>query len=514
MNLYSLSQGTLNESKMCDRHGKPRSFICLEHEEYICEKCAVEDHSLTSCQSIHISNAGRYVISKVEMGMSELKKLKSTSRSILDGKRQDDTVKTIEDAELRLDKFVDEMKKKLLKAKMSLRPFSELTRESRYKLKSIVAKKIPTGQPVRNGGDEEEVRNMVERLGEIREQCRVAKSTLYALPSYVEVEINKDFIHAMKFAGQPILLFKKGEVEEEVDVNDNQTVSSYSQTQETAYLVEKSSFVLEHCFDIVIMDEWIIATVGDSVQKRDRKRLTYRQAITIDNASFLRKIGETSEVAVLQRYVCITVLETNPNMYVLYRIAIDRPYTDICYLESIYGMPPGCPDPSPVFVGCYSKRETYLMECIELIVAKKTKFPGRPPYYTLAARTLAESGRGKQRSRFRGARSVCSFQNRFVVVGAAVGVTCIDKSGNLIWTVDMYNQVVYVMSFRTLVFVIIEGENRITTVGHSGLVITENALPPGKVAPEKFTAHDETMMVKHRNADKWSMYKLLFETME
>ena len=499
---------------MCDRHGKQLDFICLEHEDYVCESCALEDHSRTPCQSVLVANAGRYVISKLEMGMSELKKLKFTSRSILDGKRQEDTIKTIDDAELRLDKFVDEMKKKLMKAKMSLRPFSELSRESRWKLKSIVSKKIPTGPPVRNGGDEAEVRNMVERLKEIRERSRDAKAVLYDLPSYVEVEINKDFIHALKFAGNPVLLYKKGEVEEEENFNDNQTVSSYSQVQETVYLVEKTAFVLEHCFDIVIMDEWIIATVGDSVHKRDRKRLTYRQAISVNNASFLRRIGETSEVAVLQRYLCITVLETNPNMYVLFRISIDRPYSDICYLESLYGMPLGCPDPSPVFVGCYSKREAPLLDCVEIILAKKTKFPGRTPCYALAARTIAESGPGKQKARFRGARTVCSFQNRFIIVGSAIGVTCIDQSGNMIWTVDMYKQVIYIMSFRTLAFVILEGEDVITTVGLSGLVIAENVLPPGKVKPEKFCAHDETMMVKHRNADKWNMYKLLFENLE
>ena len=500
---------------MCDRHGKPLNFICIEHENYICERCAVEDHSRTPCQSVPLANAARPIVSKVELGMSELKKMKSTSRAILEGKRQDDTVKTIEDAELRLDKFVDEMKKKLLKAKMSLRPFSELTRESRLKLKSISTRKIPNGPPIREGGDDNEVRDMLERLKEIRKQTQEAKSVLYTLPSYVEVEINKDFIHTLKFSGNPVLVYKKGEIEEEELMNDNQTESAYSMTQqETVYLVEKTAFVLEHCFDIAIMDEYIIATVGDSVQKRDRKRLTYRQAISMDNASFLCKIGETSEIAVLQRYLYITVLETTPNMFIMFRITIDKPYTDICYLESLYGMPYGCPDPSPVFVGCYGRRDPPMLDFVEIILARKTKFPGRSPCYNLAAKTIAESGMGKQKSRFRGAKTVCSYQNRFVVVGASMGVTCIDKSGNLIWTVDMYKRVLHVMSFRTLIFVIIEGEDRVAIIGQSGLVIAENVLPPEKVAPENLTAHDDVLMVKHSSKDKWGMYKLMFEVLE
>ena len=501
---------------MCDRHGKPLNFICIEHEIYVCERCAVEDHSRTPCQSLPVANAAQAIVSKLEVGTSELKKLKSTSRSILDGKRQDETLKTIEDAELRLDKFVDEMKKKLMKVKMSLRPFSELTRESRMKLKSISTRKIPNGPAIRNGDEDgDEVRDMLERLKEIRKRTQEAKSVLYSLPSYVEVEISKEFIHALKFSGNPVHVYKKGEVEDEESMRDNQTESGYSiALQETVYLIEKSAFVLEHCFDIVILDEYIIATVGDSVQKRDRKRLTYRQAISMDNASFLCKIGETSEVAVLQRFLCITVLETTPNMFILFRISVDKPYTDICYLESLYGMPYGCPDPSPVFVGCYARRESPMMDCVEIILAKKTKFPGRSPCYNVASKTIAESGMGKQKSRFRGAKTVCSYQNRFVVVGASMGVTCIDKSGNLIWTVDMYKQVLHVMSFRTLIFVITEGEDRVATIGQSGLVIAENVLPPGKVAPENLTAHDDVLMVKHRYKHKWGMYKLMFEVLE
>lgn len=502
---------------MCDRHSKPLNFICIEHETFLCERCAVEDHSLTPCQSVPLTNAAQPIISKLELGTSELKKLKATSRAILEGKRQDDTLKTIEDAELRLDKFVDEMKKKLMKVKMSLRPFSELTRESRLKLKSISTRKIPNGPSVREdpGEDDDEVRDMLERLKEIRKRTQEAKSVLYTLPSYVEVEINKEFIHALKFSGNPVHVYKKGEIEDEESVNDNQTESGYSTAQqETVYLIEKTAFVLEHCFDIVILDEYIIATVGDSVQKRDRKRLTYRQAISMDNASFLCKIGETSEVAVLQRFLCITVLETTPNMFILFRISVEKPYTDICYLESLYGMPYGCPDPSPVFVGCYGRREPPMLDCVEIILAKKTKFPGRAPCFNVAAKTIAESGMGRQKSRFRGARTVCSYQNRFIVVGAAMGVTCIDKSGNLIWSVDMYKQVLHVMSFRTLIFVIIEGEDRVATIGQSGVVIAENILPPGKVAPENLTAHDDVLMVKHRNKYKWGMYKLMFEVLE
>lgn len=499
---------------MCDRHSKPLDFICIEHESYVCERCAVEDHSRTPCQSVPLSNAGRPLISKLEMGMSDLKKLKSTSRAILEGKRQDDTARTIEDAELRLDKFVDEMKKKLHKAKMSLRPFSELTRESRIKLKSIATRKILNGPPIRDGGDDDEIRDMLERLREVRKESQEAKSVLYTLPSYVEVEVNKEFIQALKFSGNPVLIYKKGEIEEEEPFSENKSESSYSVTQETVYLVEKTSFVIEHCFDIAILDEYIIATVGDSVQKRDRKRLTYRQGISMENASFLCKIGETSEVAVLQKYLCITVLETNPNMFILFRITVDKPYTDICYLESLYGMPYGCPDPSPVFVGCYGRRDPPMSDFVEIVLAKKTKFPGRSPCYNLAAKTIAEGGIGKQKSRFRGAKTVCSYQNRFVVVGASMGVTCIDKSGNLIWTVDMYKQVLHVMSFRTLIFVITEGEDRVSTVGQSGIVIAENVLPPGKLSPENLTAHDDILMVKHRTIHKWSMYKLMFEVLE
>lgn len=479
----------------------------------MCEQCATEEHSQTPCESMPLIEAAIHIAPQLEMGMSEFRKLKSVSQSILDGNRQDETLRTVNEAESLLDHYVEELKKKLQRARVSLRPFSELSREERWKLKAVATKKIPNGPVLKENPDYHEAREMATRLQEVRKHTKIAKETLNALPNYVEVSISKEFLSSLKFDGNPIVISRKGQAEEIADDLDD-SASSMTLTQETVYLIEKSSFSLEHCTEIVMMDEYIIASVGDSIQKRDRKRMSFRQAITLEGARQLCIIGETSEVSVLQKSGHITIIETLPNLTVLFRLVSDKHIVDISYLESTMG-PYGCPEQSPVFVVCYAvNRESFLTEYVDLVQAKPTKYPGKPPTFAIDARTIAESAFSKNKSRFRGIWSVSAFQHRSIIVGASKGVTCLSKTGNLIWTIDIYQQVTQVMAYRTIIFVSVKDERKIITIGKQGHVIEENILPPMDLYPERMTAYKDTLMVKHRGQYKWIIFKKMYENAE
>lgn len=498
---------------MCDRHKeKPLDHYCLEHETLVCAQCATESHAQSPCESMPLVAASKHIQAKLDIGVSELKQLKGVSQAILDGKRQDDTLNTIQEAEALLDSYIAEIKSKFQSAKSMLKPFTELSREERWKLKAVATKRIPNG-PKSMGEDFQDARDLSTRLQEVRKQAKAAKEALNSLPNYVEVSINPEFINALKFDGKPVIVTRKGQ---ETDSGDEMDDSKSSTTvgQETVYLVEKSYFSLEHCTDIVMFEDFIVCSVGNSIQKRDRKRMSFRQALTLEGAGKLCILGETTEVSVLQNGRFITIIETVPDLTILYKLMIDKHYFDISYLECTLGSGYNCPEQNPVFAVCHSQQEAFLSDFVDLIQAKPTRYPGRLPSYNIDSRTIAESQFGRNKSRFRGARSVCAFQSRNIVVGALKGVTCVAKTGVLIWTIDIYKPIVQVMAFRTLVFVCVKDERKLMTIGKEGHVISENILPPIDLYPQKLSALNDILMVKHADRFRWIIFKKMYEPME
>ena len=495
---------------MCDRHDKKElDHYCIEHEEIVCEQCATENHAQTPCQSMLLVLASKHVNAKLEAGVFEIKKLKKTSQSILDGTRLDDTMRTVHEAEEMLDTFVEKARKKIDHAKSLLRPFSELSREELWKLKTIATKKIPSEAPVRSSTtDIDEARDLVTRFQEIRKQSHMATEVLNALPSYVDVSINPDFTDLFSFDGQPVLLTRKGDVLEEDDefLDGAPTTTSL---QETVRLVEKSHFSLDHCSDIALLDDCMVVSVCDSVQKRDRKRMSFRQALTLPGAGKLCVIGATTEVSVLQKAGFITIFETDPDLRPLYRLMTEIRYYDMCYFKSTQG-DIGCPKQSPVYVVCYTNRDAFSSrssDCIDIVQAKRTKYPGRLPAFNLKSTTIADSAFGKSRSRFVGARSVSALQGRFIIIGAKNGVTCIDTTGELKWTVNTNKPINHLMTYRSLLFVCTADERNIMVIGKQGHVMEENVLPPVDIFPQKLCAYEEILMVKYMDKDKWIVFK-------
>lgn len=496
---------------MCDLHGnRELDHYCTEHEEIMCSQCATEGHTKTPCQSMPLVGASKQVADQLEEGMFELKKLKSASQSILGGRRLDDMMRMVQEVEDMVDSYFVEIKRKIDNAKSLLKPFSVLSREEMWKLKTIATKKLPTAPPVRTSTDDQDVaRDLVARLQEVRKQTKAAKDVLNTLPNYVEVSIGPGFMESLSFEGNPIVITQKGQTIL-TDDDFHGSVSSASGPQETVQLIEKSHFRLEHCTDIAILEDCIIASVGDSVQKRDRKSMSFRQAMAIPDAGKLCVIGETTEVSVLQKTGYITIFDTFPNLKPLYRLLTDAVYHDMCYLESMQG-DTGCPKQSPVFVVCYTNRDIFSSDCIDLISAKRTKYPGKLPSFHVKSTTVAESSFGKDKSRFVGTRSISAYQGRFIVAGAKSGVTCINKAGFLIWMVNTTKHIYCMLTYKTLIFVYAKDERKIMIIGKQGQVVEENVLPPVDICPQKLSADKDMLMVKYGGKYEWIIFQKKYE---
>ena len=121
--------------------------------------------------------------------------------------------------------------------------------------------------------------------------------------------------------------------------------------------------------------------------------------------------------------------------------------------------------------------------------------------------TIADSAFGKSRSRFVGTRSVSALQGRFIIIGAKNGVTCIDTTGELKWTVNTNKPINHLMTYRSLLFVCTADERNIMVIGKQGHVMEENVLPPVDIFPQKLCAYEEILMVKYMDKDKWIVFK-------
>ena len=486
--------------------------FCLEHETLLCEKCVQDEHAASPCESLDILDASKHVHSKLEDGVHELRSLKETCQSVIDGNRVTDTIHIIEKAENILEHFYREMKGKLQRAKSLLRPFTELSNEEHWKLKTVISKKVPHVGPFTTEDlNTDKASGLIVDLQDVRKQTQNAKDVLYSLPNYVDVSINPDFIDCLHFDGMPILFRRHGELVKQEDMDDR--VSLVSLPQESVHLREASQFTLEHCTDVAIFDDYLIAAVGDSIQRRDRKRMLFRQAIALEGAGKVCRLGETSEISVYQKDGHIAILNTFPDLTVLYKLMGEHQYLDISYMNTITSKRQNCPDQSPVFAVCYKRAgERQAYDYVDIIHAKTTRHPGRLPHYNVHSRTIADSEYGKQKARFRGVRNVCAFEDRSVIVSASMGITCVSRVGVLIWTVDAAKPITSIMAYRTLVFFSQEGENKITTIGKHGHVVDENILPPmNGLAPSTMVASSDTLMVKHNDQYKWTVFRKQYE---
>lgn len=262
----------------------------------------------------------------------------------------------------------------------------------------------------------------------------------------------------------------------------------------------KDKTQLDGCEDALILKESLILSLGNKVQKRDRKGVKLIVEMKLAYCSTMCVIrGSDTQIAVLQLQKCINVLDTLYGLSVLYKIKIQQAYVDFCHIGSTDDGPH---HPSYVFAAVYKGYARQPVNCVDIVQARETRRPGRPPVYEILAKELNIAKDGFTITEIYG---ISGFEDGHIVMGIGDAVICVNESGRLVWRRPVPRSVSGVLCTKSLIYVCVQDEKRVVTFNKGGFVTDENVITDIGLIPCKLSANWDTLLVKDFKTKKWAL---------
>lgn len=263
--------------------------------------------------------------------------------------------------------------------------------------------------------------------------------------------------------------------------------------------VVKEKFQLDGCEDALILKDSVILSLIDRVQKRDRKTMKLVVEMKLTNCSSMCAIsGSNTQLAVLQLQKCITVLDTLFGLSVMYKIKIQQPYIDLCHVRNTDNGPY---HPSYVFAALYKGFSKQPVNCVDIVQAKATHRPGRPPQFDVNAAEVNLTFSGQK---IREIHGIGGFSDGHVILGTGDAVVCVNDSGKLVWKTPVPRSVSGILCTKSLIYVCVQDEKKIVTMNKAGFFTEENVIPDLEVIPCRLSANWDTMLVKDFKSKRWA----------
>lgn len=260
----------------------------------------------------------------------------------------------------------------------------------------------------------------------------------------------------------------------------------------------KERFQLDGCEDAIVLRDCIVLSLGDKLQKRDRKTLKLGIEMKLTNCStFCAISGAPTHVAVIQLQKCITVLDTQFGISVIYKIKFKQDYLDFCHIGTTDDGPH---HPSYVFAAIYKGHPNQPVNCVDIIQAKPTHRPGRPPMFDIKAQELVIDAAGYRPKVIHG---IGGFPDRHVVLGTGDAVVCVNEAGKLVWKTPVPREVSGVLCTKSYVYACLQDEKKIVTFNKGGFVTEEDVIPNLDIIPCKVSANWDIMLVKDFKTKAW-----------
>ena len=95
--------------------------------------------------------------------------------------------------------------------------------------------------------------------------------------------------------------------------------------------------------------------------------------------------------------------------------------------------------------------------------------------------------------------SICTApDNRKLLIGTEAGVACLNRNGDIIWTLPMQGVVCSVDSRRGLIYAAMEKEKRVFVIDQHGNMMVENIFPPASsiIKPSRVSVGKSSLIVR------------------
>lgn len=270
---------------------------------------------------------------------------------------------------------------------------------------------------------------------------------------------------------------------------------------------EVSNFELP-CGDIVLLNNQLVTLTETSIQ-RFTLDYKYIESVHIRCPWRLCAIKDTANVAVNHNTRFISIVGTEPNLNILYRIETEKPYSQICHMRS---------QVLEDRFGRMKYHEHFALshttdlraDCIDILKVSYDKnpfsnFTSKHITKLVPLRTKTLIGSDKH-SVVRSPNSLAATSDgKRLIIGAESAVVCVRKTGEIVWTRPVVRFVASICCDKGLIFVCIENEQKLMVLDESGNNLCENIFPLGCsiVRPNRVSVEKDQMIVREFSEKDW-----------
>ncbi|KAH3859387.1 hypothetical protein DPMN_102107 [Dreissena polymorpha] len=259
----------------------------------------------------------------------------------------------------------------------------------------------------------------------------------------------------------------------------------------------KKRFKLDGCEDALVLKDCILLSLGEKVQKRDQTTLQLGVEMKLAQCSSMCAIsGSATQVAVLQLRKCITVIDTQFGLLVVYKIKIHQDYIDICHVGN---SDEGPQHPSYLFAAVYKGIAKQPLNCLDIVQAKATHRPGRPPTFDAFAEEITIQG-----EKPKVILGIGGFIDGHIILGCGDAVMCINHTGKIVWRTPAPFDVTGILCTKNLIYVCLQDKKRVVIFNKAGFVTEENVVPDLEIIPCRLSANWQTMLIKDFKTKTWT----------
>jgi hypothetical protein len=209
-------------------------------------------------------------------------------------------------------------------------------------------------------------------------------------------------------------------------------------------------------------------------------------------------LGSQTQFAVLQLQKCITVIDILYGITVVYKINIKQSYVDLCHIGN---SDDGPHHPSYLFAALYKGYPKQPINCVDIVQARETRRPGRPPVFEISAHELTFESNDYKIKEIGG---ISGFSDGHIILGTGDAVVCVNQSGKIVWNTSVPRSVSGILCAKSLIYACVQDDKRVVTFNKAGFVIDDNVITDIGIIPCKISANWDTMLVKDFKTKKWA----------
>ena len=268
-------------------------------------------------------------------------------------------------------------------------------------------------------------------------------------------------------------------------------------TEKKAKYVLQNKLELENCVDVVVAKDGIVLSMGNSIQKIDKKTMKIISELKLSHSGTMCPIHGTNYVAVMQEKKCITLINPVKGLSIVYRVRIVKDYNEFCHVDTVDSGPV---HPSYVFAATFRSAENLPVNAIDVIRARETKRPGRPPMFEVATSNIPLYVQGIEVQKIFG---ISAFSDGKIVFGAPNALICVTQTGKFLWKVAMQRDVSGVFCTNAFVYACIQDQRKIVTLNKMGYITDDNIIPDLDVIPCRISANWDCLLVNDFKSKAW-----------